>query len=85
MTGADGIEESELTEKLAAMSRHTSVMALESVIRLASANDAAQAALRTAAVAQHIGAGIQELARSLEIARRAAAAENGTPAEPIAV
>jgi hypothetical protein len=84
MTGAEDMEEDEIAGKLAEMSRHTSLMALETVIRLATSADAADASVRAAAVGEHIAAGAGDLARSIELSRRAAIARNA-PIEPLAL
>ena len=72
-------EESETAGRLAAMSRHISVTAIEATLRLLHDPDTAGAARRVAAVSQHIATAAQEMAISVEAERVAAAFETTKP------
>ena len=69
-------EEVESAGKLASMSRHISLTALDAVIRLIDdRTDGPTAARRVAIVAHHIGSAAEELAHNVEVERIAALLE----------
>ena len=76
-------EESETAGRLAAMSRHISVTAIEATLRLLHDPDSAASARRVAAVSQHIATAAAQMAVSVEAERVAAAFD--TAQRPIAV
>ncbi len=69
--------EGELASRLAAMSRQTSLTALNAVTRLVKDPGTATAARRVSAVARHLAAAASNLAMNIEAAKQIT--ETGTP------